>query len=155
MGHRILRTEQDVEAYCLFLRNATLPRTVEDHVGADRSLDQNALQFLWASEAARQRGDCTIEEVRREWKLRYGVPILREESPAFRDLYDRMIKGLPYEMKLRAMDLIPVTSKMTVRQMVRYLDDVQRENAILGIRLTDPDPDLASYQARYRQKIAA
>lgn len=39
--------------------------------------------------------------------------------------------------------------------MVRYLDTVQRECLQNGIRLTDPDPDLATYQARYRVKEAA
>jgi hypothetical protein len=40
---------------------------------------------------------------------------------------------------------------MKVRQMVRYLDTVQRECLQQGIRLTDPDPMLAAYQKRYRQ----
>lgn len=39
--------------------------------------------------------------------------------------------------------------------MVRYLDAVQRECLENGIVLTDPDPELASYQHRYRQKLAA
>lgn len=39
--------------------------------------------------------------------------------------------------------------------MVRYLDTIQRECAEQGIRLTDPDPDLNSYHARYRPKVAA
>jgi hypothetical protein len=54
-------------------------------------------------------------------------------------------------MKLEAMAFIPVTSEMKVRQMVRYLDTVQRECLQQGIRLTDPDPMLAAYQKRYRQ----
>jgi hypothetical protein len=44
---------------------------------------------------------------------------------------------------------------MTVKQMVAYLDTIQRECAEQGIRLTDPDPDLARYHARYRERKAA
>jgi hypothetical protein len=151
MAHRIIDNEADLAAFKVLLDNLAMPFTVEWVQGRDRSKDQNALQFLWATEAAFQRGDLTAEEVRREWKLRHGVPILRDDSAEFRELYDRAIKPLPYEMKLEAMAFIPVTSEMKVRQMVRYLDTVQRECLQQGIRLTDPDPMLAAYQKRYRQ----
>ena len=132
------------------LTGLKLPVTVEWQQGRDRSLDQNRLQFLWAREASEQRGDMTADEVRCEWKLIFGVPILREESPEFRDVYDAAIKPLPYELKLKAMRFIPVTSEMKVSQMVRYLDTVQRDCLENGIKLTDPEPDLAAYQSRYR-----
>lgn len=155
MPHRIISTPADLDAFKRLLDGLTLPFTVEWTLGRDRSLDQNSLQFLWAREASEQRGDTTPDEVRCDWKLRHGVPIMREDSPEFRDTYDRLIKPLTFEQKLRAMQLIEVTSLMKVRQMVRYLDTVQRECAEQGIRLTDPDPDLAKYQARYRMKDAA
>ncbi len=152
MAHRIISTEGDRAAFVRLLSGLKLPLTVEWTQGRDRTLDQNALQFLWANEAANQRGDSTADEVRCEWKLHHGVPILRADSPAFRELYDAAIKPLPYPLKLKAMRFVPVTSEMNVRQMVRYLDTVQRECAEQGIRLTDPDPELAAYQARYRTK---
>lgn len=151
MPHRILDRESDVADFARLLSGLTLPVTVEWTQGRDRSLEQNRLMFLWAREAAEQRGDVTPEEVRHEWKLRIGVPILREEA-RFQAVYDAAIKPLPYELKLKAMQFIPVTSEFKVRQMVRFLDAVQRECAEQGIRLTDPDPGLASYQARYRTK---
>jgi len=138
-----------------FLGKLQFPFTVEWVQGRDRSRDQNALQWLWAQEAAQQFGDRTADEVQLEWKLRHGVPILREDSAEFRDLYDRALKPLPYELKVEAMRFIPVTSMMKVRQMVRFLDTVQRECLTNGLRLTDPDPSLASYQQRYRIKEAA
>lgn len=155
MAHRIIANEHDLAALVTLLGNLKLPITVEWVQGRDRTRDQNALQFLWATEAATQRGDVTADEVRREWKLRYGVPILREDSVEFREVYDKALKPLPYALKLEAMRFIPVTSEMKVPQMIRYLDQVQRECAEQGIRLTDPDPDLASYQQRYRMKDAA
>jgi len=152
MAHRIIDNDSDLSAFKTLLDGLAKPFTVEWVQGRDRSKDQNALQWLWATEAADQRGDQTAEEIRHEWKLRHGVPILREDSASFRKVYDEAIKPLPYEMKLAAMAFIPVTSEMKVRQMVRYLDTVQRECLQQGIRLTDPDPALASYQKRYRQQ---
>lgn len=155
MAHRIISTEFERAAFIQLVQNLKLPATFEWQQGRDRSHDQNRLQFLWAREAAEQRGDVTADEVRREWKLRHGVPILREESAEFRETYDRAVKPLPYDQKLEAMHIIDVTSLMKVPQMVRYLDTIQRECAEQGIRLTDPDGGLATYQARYRAKNAA
>lgn len=155
MAHRIIRTEADRAALLTFVRKVSLPATFEWRQGADRSLEQNRLQFLWAREAAEQRGDMTTDEVRCDWKLRHGVPIMRGDSPDFQAAYDQAIKPLPYEMKAKAMQFFAVTSLMNVRQMVRYLDTIERECVENGIRLTAPDPDLATYQARYRLKEAA
>lgn len=138
MAHRIIRTDADLADYVALLGTLKRPFTAQHRQGADRSLDQNALQFKWAQEAAQQRGDMTFEEVRQEWKLHFGVPILRAENGDFRAVYDEAIKPLPYGLKLKAMRFVPVTSEMTVKQMTAYLDTVQRECAEQGIRLTDP-----------------
>lgn len=139
MSHRIIRTPADLDAYIATLRALKLPLTVQHKQGADRSLDQNHLQFLWANEFAAAMGDRTGEEVRLDWKLRHGVPILRAEDVGFRATYDANLKGLSYADKLDLMALIPVTSMMTVKQMSAYLDTVQREAAQHGVRLTDPE----------------
>lgn len=152
MAHRILERDEDVCDFVELLNHITLPITVEWTQGRDRTRDQNALMWLWASEAATQLGGQTADEVQREWKLRHGVPILREDSAEFRSVYDKALKPLPYGLKLEAMRFVPVTSEMKVRQMVRFLDTVQRECLSNGVRLTDPDPDLATYQSRYRTK---
>ena len=154
--HRILDTPDDLADFTRFLGNLKLPVTVEWVQGRDRTRDQNALQWLWATEASWQLGDRQPEEVQADWKLRHGVPILRAESPKFREVYDRLLKPLSYEQKvavIRDMDL-PVTRLMKVRQMVRYLDAVQRECVENGLKITDPDPELARYQARYRKDAA-
>lgn len=150
MPHRAIRSAENLDALWRLFSGLKLPFTVEWTMGENRSGQQNRLQFLWAREAAEQLGDRTADEVRQTWKLRHGVPIMREESPEFRETYDRLIKPLTYEQKVKAMALIEVTSLMKVPQMIRYLDTIQRECAEQGIRLTDPDPDLAAYQARYR-----
>jgi hypothetical protein len=150
MAHRILQTDADRAGFIRLLDTLKLPLTVEWVQGRDRTRDQNSLQWLWASEVAAQRGDVTADEVQREWKLRHGVPILREDSASFRATYDEMVRPRSYEEKVALMAFIDVTSDMKVRQMVRYLDAVQRECLEQGFRLTDPDPELAAYQARYR-----
>lgn len=150
MTERIIESPEQLELWIRFLRSRKLPITVASVDGRDRTKDQNALQWLWATEAAHQLGDREPDEVQREWKLRHGVPILREDSADFRALYDKTLKPLPYELKVQAMSMLPVTSDMKVRQMVRYLDAIERECAGMGLRLTDPDPGLAKYLARYR-----
>lgn len=134
MPHRIINNKDDLDQLVTLFNGLVLPFTAEWQLGRDRSLDQNRLQFLWAREAAEQRGDMTPDEVRCEWKLIHGVPILREESAEFREIYDTAIKPLPYPKKLVAMRFIPVTSDMKVPQMVRYLDTIQRECAEQGNR---------------------
>ena len=155
MAHRIITDATELDDFARFLGTLKLPITVEWVQGRDRTREQNRLQFLWAREAAEQRGDRTPEEQRNEWKLRYGVPIMREDSPEFRATYDRLIKPLSYPQKLEAMDLIAVTSLMKVRQMVRYLDTIERECAEQGVVLTQPEQDLRQYHDRYRERKAA
>ncbi len=154
MPHRIINSQDDLDNFVRLASNLAKPFTVEWQLGRDRSLEQNRLQFLWAREAAEQRGDMTADDVRCEWKLVHGVPILREESAEFREIYDAAIKPLPYQQKLIAMRFIPVTSEMKVPQMTAYLDTICRECAEQGIILTQPDAELERYHARYRQKEA-
>lgn len=150
MTERIINNPEELDFWIKFLLSRKLPITVSSVDGRDRTMEQNKLQFLWAREAAEQRGDMTADEVRCEWKLVFGVPILREQSPEYRDVYDATIKPLPYDRKLKAMRFFPVSSEMKVKQMTAYLDAIQRECAENGIKLTDPDPALAAYQKRYR-----
>jgi len=90
----------------------------------DRSLEQNALSHALYKQAAEQFGDRTPQDVRRECKLRYGVPILRGADPEYCAAYDKAIKPHSYEDKLQMMDYWPVTRLMTVDQMQYYLDTV-------------------------------
>lgn len=139
MPHRTIRTEQDLIDTFKLLKTLDGPLTLQWSKGLKRSLDQNDLQFKWATEAAQQRGDMTPAEVQREWKLRYGVPILRANNEQFRAHYDKNMKGWTYADKLEAMEYLPVSSILTVPQMSEYLNTIQRECLEQGIRLTDPE----------------
>jgi len=116
-------------------------RVIVQPVSEKRSLDQNALSFEIYKDIAGQVGDQTPDEVRRECKLRYGIPILRTDE-GFRNLYDKSIKStLNYEEKLEAMAWFPVTRLMSKKQFTEYLDTVIREYAKQGIYVTMPgDP---------------
>jgi hypothetical protein len=139
MASRIITTPADLAALGRTLGALKLPITVTWKQGRDRSHEQNRTQFLWAREFAEAMGDRTIDEVRCDWKLRHGVPIMRAEDAAFCETYDAHLRGLPFEAKLKLMQYIPVTSLMTVPQMCAYLDAVQRECLQMGVRLTDPE----------------
>lgn len=155
MAERIINNAEELDLWIKFLVGRKLPITVSAIDGRDRTGQQNRLMWLWAGEASQQRGDVTLDEVQREWKLNVGIPILCESSPEYRGFCTLTLKGLNYEQRLAAMRFVPVTSQMSVKQMVQFMDTVQRECLEQGIKLTDPDPDLAAYQARYRMKDAA
>lgn len=157
MAHRVIDTPSDLAELSTLLGALKLPITVEWVQGRDRTREQNSLQWMWAIEVSQQLCDRSAEDVQDDWRLQHGVPILREDDREFRDMYDSCLKPLPYEAKKKALRSlgIKVTSAMKVRQMVRYMDAVQRECIEMGLRLTEPDPELAKYQNRYRAKETA
>jgi len=96
----------------------------DPRIGKDRTLSANALSHVWYNQAEKQLGQ-PIGTARAFCKLQFGVPILRGEDQEFRDTYDRAIKPIPYELKLKIMAYFPVTSLMSREQMARYLTNVQ------------------------------
>ena len=121
--------------------------TVSVNAGKGRSLDQNAISHAWYAQVARELREDDERGVKRFCKLHFGVPILRAEDEEFRLAYDAAIRGrLSYEEKLQAMDILPVTSRMTTVQLSRYMEDVQGHFLGRGVRLEFPEP--ASEQRR-------
>jgi hypothetical protein len=155
MASRLIRTADDLDALFKLLGNLKLPLTVEWTQGADRSAQQNNLMWLWASEVEQQAQQETSDEVQRRWKLDHGIPILCESSEQYRSFCTLTLKRLSYPQRKEAMRFVPVTSEMNVKQMVRFLDTVERECLENGIALTAPNPELAAYHNRYRMKEAA
>lgn len=102
-----------------------------------RSLKQNRLSFLWYRFLGKETGHG--EEFERHLcKLQYGVPILLDD-PSFNAFYAEAILPLPYEKQLMAMDYIPVTSLMKVREFAQYLDAIDQAAANRGIMLPQPE----------------
>jgi hypothetical protein len=142
MVTRAIRSPFDIAALAKLLGARKLPCTVSIADGLPRSVDQNRLQRKWCSEIAEQLGDRTAEEIRGDGKLRFGVPILRAENPAFAEKYDRLIKPRPYAEKLELMMEpldFPVTRLMTTKQKTAYLDAFAAFYAAQGVRLTIPE----------------
>lgn len=104
-------------------------------IGKDRSLDQNAISHCWYDAISKQLGENTPEGVKCECKLIYGLPILCAEDEDFAIMILAMLKNLTYEEQVKAMRYIDVTSLMSVHQMTRYLDSMQKEYAKQGVIL--------------------
>lgn len=101
-----------------------------------RSLKQNRLAFLWF----RIRGEATGHGRHYErclLKYLYGIPILRERKE-FNEFYEAALDHLDYQQKLDSMEFIPVTSLMTVKEFVEFLNIVDQESASIGIVLPRP-----------------
>lgn len=139
---RNIRSESDKQHLMRYIIGLnTYPVSVVIKPGKEpRSLQQNRLQFQWLKDAEEQ-GDQTAEEYRAFCKLHFGVPLLRAEDEEFREVYDTIIKPAPYEHKLRMMSPpidLPVTSRMKVKTMTAYLNDVWNHFTGMGFQLTDP-----------------
>jgi hypothetical protein len=101
--------------------------TLTVKAGKGRSLDQNAISHAWYEQVARELREDDARGVKRYCKLHFGVPLLRAEDDEFREAYDgSILRTLSYEQKLLAMDVLPVTSRMTTAQLSRYMEDVQK-----------------------------
>ncbi len=142
MVTRTVKTEVDRALLLRFLKERKLPFTADIVTGRRRSVEQNRLQRLLINEIAEQLGDRTPEEVRGYCKLTMGVPILRAENEEFRAQYDKIVRPLPYSLKLALMmeplDL-PVTRIMNTEQKTRYLDAIYRHFGEQGVVLTVPE----------------
>lgn len=137
----VLNGPQDVATVAARAGWVGYPCTVSIRAGVGRSGAQNRLAQQWAADVSAQLGDRTPEEARGYFKLHHGVPIRREDA-AFAAVYDARIRPLAYEDKLALMMVpidLPVTRDMTVKELTRYLDSIQREFSALGVSLTDPE----------------
>ncbi len=144
---RFIETPYDLRRAHLWLDNQAMPFVVSVTAGSKRSTAQNRLCFKWYGEIAQQRGDVTAGEVRAECKLSLGIPILRAENEAFREVYDRHGKPLPFDTKLACMAEpmdMAVTSVMTTKQLTAYLDAIHRHYSMQGLELTDPGDLIAA-----------
>jgi hypothetical protein len=103
-----------------------------------RSIDQNAIGHAWYQQIAAAMPQETALGWKCFCKLHFGVPILRSEDAEFRAAYDRSVKGLLYEQKLAAMEILPVTSLMNTKQKSAYLEKVQTHFFNLGVPLEFP-----------------
>ena len=108
---------------------------IEIKVGGKRGLSQNALSHVWYSEIEKAF-HLQVGEAKRYCKYHFGVPMLRAEDSEFNDALELLKQGrYTYEQKLKMMDVLPVTSRMSKDQMKRYLTAMQVHFAQQGLVL--------------------
>ena len=123
----------------LFQNNGDQEVVIKDR-DDDRSSQQNRLAFLWYKHIAGDKGDMTVEDVRAYCKLVIGIPI-RRENEEFRLVYDEHIRPLSYESKIACMIApidFPTTRDMGVKEMSRYLSEMEKHFAEQAIILPRP-----------------
>jgi len=99
-----------------------------------RSLDANAKYWAWCRQIEAELG-WEPGDAHRWQKWQWGLAILTEKHPEYRDRLMAMLRPLPYEQRLAAMDLISCTSQFSVEEMQRLMDTAQRHWASQGIAL--------------------
>jgi len=137
-----VETEYDRKMLIRRIEKAELPLSIDMQKERHRTTRQNRLQRQWMNDIAAQTQGHDAEYWRGYCKLQFGVAIRKADSEEFSELYDRVIRPLPYEAKLALMCVpidLPVTRDMNSRQMTAYLDKVQQHFAEQGIVLTDPE----------------
>lgn len=97
-----------------------------------RSLDQNDMKERQVHEIAVQLYGGDEDHARREAKYQIGCRILMRDDQKYREFF-QAISHLTHEQKLKAMDLIPVTSVMNKTQMTEYIERVFQYYAEKGV----------------------
>lgn len=147
MTTHTLNSEPALQSFIGELRERWKARkflTVSVKEGRPRSLDQNAISHAWYEQVSRELREYSPLGVKRFCKLHFGVPILRTEDDEFRAVYDLAIRDtLTYEQKLQAMDILPVTSRMTTAQLSSYMEAVQAHYSQQGVVLEFPKEEAA------------
>lgn len=129
MAEVIVNSEQSLSQAIGDLRELFKTRKFFSFVvkfGKKRSISQNSISHAWYEQVARELREDDARGVKRYCKLHFGVPLLRAEDAEFKEAYDgAILRTLTYEQKLQAMDVLPVTSRMTTVQLHQYMLDVQ------------------------------
>jgi hypothetical protein len=97
-------------------------------VYAKRTLDQNRAIRECYKQIRMNTDGWTAKYIERLCKLQYGVPIL-SENQVDAWVFNRVLKPLNFEQRLKVMDTFAVTSKMTPEQANQFItsliDDFQ------------------------------
>ena len=126
--------------------------TTEDADEQDRSLAQNRLIYKIYQRIGRAiyGGDELL--ARRECKLKCGCKILYRDRQEFAETFDLVIRPLPQETRLKAMDLIEVSSIMKVKQSTEYIKLMMQVYTEQGVYFMDLEgiEDYANYPERQK-----
>jgi hypothetical protein len=104
-----------------------------------RTLSMNSKIYALYKQIAEQKQDESILDIKRHCKAYFGIPILLASDTAFAAMYEKgIMPHLTTEEKLAAMDILPVSSRMSVDMGCEYIDTIIREYSKEGISLMEP-----------------
>ena len=95
------------------------------NTGKARSISQNSILHSWFTQVAVEERMHSDMGVKCLCKLHIFLPILRGEDEEFNSVCEKVIDPLPYESKIKAMEILPVTSLMKTKQLARGLEAMQ------------------------------
>lgn len=104
-----------------------------------RNNAQNRLVYAIYQRIAKTLHGNDETHTRRECKLKIGCRILRRDNDEFASTYDRVIRPLDYETKLKAMDLVSVSSIMSIKQAREYITRIIDTYSQEGVYFSDID----------------
>lgn len=107
--------------------------------GKSRSQRQNRTIHMWFGQIAGWSQDQSAAEVKAENKLEIGLPIMEANQPEWIDEWEPLYAPFPYAQRLKLFEVIPMTSKMKVREMQQFMNAMQRKYAQMGLILIDPE----------------
>jgi len=106
----------------------------------DRSLEQNALMWVWLGHMSDDIGH-TKDELHVEFKRKYCLPIMLahpDDYPEIASAWARLTRLSTEGEVADALAPIISTKRLKVRHMSQYLKDIFGEAQGLSIRLPDP-----------------
>lgn len=89
-----------------------------------RTLAQNRLIYRLYQRIGKTLYGGDELQARRECKLRIGCYILYRDRKEFAELFDKVIRHLDHETRLKSMDLIEVSSIMKIKQSTEYIKSI-------------------------------
>lgn len=115
----------------------TVEKYSEELKEAARTLAQNRLIYHIYQRIGKTLYGNDESHARNECKLKTGCRILYRDSKIFAKTFDEIIRPLPYEQKLRAMNMISVSSVMKVKQSTEYIKTILTEYGQAGVYFAD------------------
>lgn len=102
-----------------------------------RSTQQNRLIYKLYQRIGKTLYGGDELHARRECKLKIGCGILYRERKDFAKTFDDVIRPLPHEIRLKAMDLMEVSSIMTVKMGTEYIKSIMQQYSDKGCYFLD------------------
>ncbi len=103
----------------------------------ERKATQNRMVYRIYSFIGKQLYGGDAEHARKECKLKFGCAILYRDNKEFAVTFDRVIRPLDHVLRLEAMDLVDVSSVMTVEQCSEYIDTLINSWTLKGVNFSD------------------